>query len=42
MIPLEHILEGAISIAIVGLFGSLGVELCAGNIKSKKERRKKR
>jgi len=31
-----------VTIGIVGLFGSLGVELCAGNIKSKKERRKKR
>ena len=42
MIPLEQILEGAISVAIVGFIGSLGVELCAGNIKSKAERRKKR
>jgi hypothetical protein len=40
LIPLEQILEGAISIAIVGVFGSLGIEICAGNIKSKAERMK--
>jgi hypothetical protein len=37
---LEKVLEGMIMIGIVGVFGSLGIEICAGNIKSKAERMK--